>query len=347
MSQPVANDVDPALWYRADYDQSRNWIVELRHRQVLELEHAVEATSDLPIVELNRERFELPGLGKTLHHIRTTLIHGRGFSLIRGLPVLDWDRERSARAFYGLGCHLGIPVPQNASGHLLGHVRDLGLDHNDPVNRVYQTRYRQLFHTDSTDIVGLLCLHAARTGGENSICSSTTIYHEITKRRPDLLQVLCQPFHVDRKGEVPEGKSETYEMAVFYPQGGHVTCMYARDFIEAAQRHTHVPRLRREQIEAMDLVDELAASDAIRLDMDFEPGDMQFLHNHQVLHARTSYHDWPEPERKRHLLRLWLATPDGRTLPRDFEERYGKIEPGKPRGGIRVPGSILQAPLEP
>ena len=100
-------------------------------------------------------------------------------------------------------------------------------------------------------------------------------------------------------------------------------------------------------MDALNLVDELAASDDLRLDIDFLPGDMQFLHNHQILHARTSYEDWPEPERRRHLLRLWLSAADGRSLPADFEARYGTIEPGQPRGGIRVPGATLQAPLEP
>ena len=159
--------------------------------------------------------------------------------------------------------------------------------------------------------------------------------------------MLCQRFHIDRKGEIPQGEDETYEMAVFYPDEERVTCIYARDFIDAAQRHSHVAPLTTEQVDALNLIDELAASGDLRLDIDFLPGDIQFLHNHQILHARTSYEDWPEPERRRHLLRLWLATADGRSLPADFEARYGKSEPGQPRGGIRVPGATLQAPLEP
>ena len=136
-------------------------------------------------------------------------------------------------------------------------------------------------------------------------------------------------------------------MAVFYPDEDWVTCIYARDFIDAAQRHSHVAPLTTEQVDALNLMDELAASGDLRLDIDFLPGDIQFLHNHQILHARTSYEDWPEPERRRHLLRLWLSTEDGRSLPADFEARYGKIEQGQPRGGISVPGATLQAPLEP
>ena len=338
---------DPAVWYRADWEQCDDWIIELTEKEIRELKNAVSLSQAVPIAEMTACSFTLPSLSSRIRKLRNELIHGRGFGVLRGLPVYEWDRESLARAYYGIGCHLGVPVSQNAQGHLLGHVYDLGLDPMDPVNRVYQTNYRQLFHTDSTDIVGLLCLQPARSGGQSSICSSSTIYHEIAERRPDLLKVLCQRFHIDRKGEIPQGEDETYEMAVFYPDEERVTCIYARDFIDAAQRHSHVVPLTTEQVDALNLMDELAASDDLRLDIDFLPGDIQFLHNHQILHARTSYEDWPEPERRRHLLRLWLSTADGRSLPADFEARYGTIEPGQPRGGIRVPGATLQAPLEP
>ena len=338
---------DPAVWYRADWEQCDDWIIELTEKEIRELKNAVSLSQAVPIAEMTACSFTLPSLASRIRKLRNELIHGRGFGVLRGLPVYEWDRESLARAYYGIGCHLGVPVSQNAQGHLLGHVYDLGLNPMDPVNRVYQTNYRQLFHTDSTDIVGLLCLQPARSGGQSSICSSSTIYHEIAERRPDLLKVLCQRFHIDRKGEIPQGEDETYEMAVFYPDEERVTCIYARDFIDAAQRHSHVAPLTTEQVDALNLIDELAASGDLRLDIDFLPGDIQFLHNHQILHARTSYEDWPEPERRRHLLRLWLSTADGRSLPADFEARYGKIDQGQSRGGIRVPGATLQAPLEP
>jgi len=343
----LGRKIDPAVWYRADWEQCDDWIIELTEKEIRELKNAVSLSQAVPIVEMSACSFTLPSLASRIRKLRNELIHGRGFGVLRGLPVYEWDRESLARAYYGIGCHLGVPVSQNAQGHLLGHVYDLGLDPMDPVNRVYQTNYRQLFHTDSTDIVGLLCLQPARSGGQSSICSSSTIYHEIAERRPDLLKVLCQRFHIDRKGEIPQGEDETYEMAVFYPDEERVTCIYARDFIDAAQRHSHVAPLTTEQVDALNLMDELAASGDLRLDIDFLPGDIQFLHNHQILHARTSYEDWPEPERRRHLLRLWLSTEDGRSLPADFEARYGKIEQGQPRGGISVPGATLQAPLEP
>jgi len=237
-------------------------------------------------------------------------------------------------------------VPQNAMGHLLGHVKDLGKDPADPQVRIYQTSHRQLFHTDSCDVVGLLCLQPAKEGGRSAIVSSVSIFREIERRRPDLAAVLQRPFVIDRKGEVPAGKAGTYEMPIVHRFGGCLTTIYARDFIEAAQHRAEVPRLTPQQREAMDLMDEFANSADFRLDMDFRPGDMQFLHNHQILHARTAYVDWPEPEKRRHLLRLWLSARNGRPLPPVFAERYGEIRVGQRRGGIQVPGQALHAPLD-
>lgn len=338
----------PAAWKAAEMRGSDSWIMPLGADDLAELSTAVAATRAVPLVELTREASSahLPRLGPKLEQRQREVAHGRGFLLIRGLPVKDVDRETIARMYWILGTWFGDPVPQNAAGHVLGHVKDIGLDPKNPEHRIYATNFRHLFHTDSCDVVGLLCLNPAKSGGQSAIASSTSLYNAIAERRPELAEVLAQPFHVDRKGEIPAGKQPTYEMAIFHHFSGVLTTIYARDFIEAAQRFDHVPRLTPRQIEAMDLLDELAASDEFRLDMDFQPGDVQLLHNHQILHARTAFEDFPEPERKRHLLRLWLSTRNGRSLPPVFAERFGEIELGKVRGGIRVPGQQLQAPLD-
>jgi hypothetical protein len=325
---------------------NNDWITRLESTDIEELESAVNASRDVPIVSLTRNDIVLPSLGLKLEKLRRDVVDGRGFVLIRGLPVSEFDRETVARMYYGIGAWFGDPVPQNAAGHLLGHVKDIGQDPSNPEHRVYATNFRHLFHTDSCDIVGLLCLQPAKSGGQSAIASSTSLYNKMASIRPDLAEILGQPFPVDRKGEIPAGKGPTYEIAIFHHFAERLTTVYARDFIEAAQRFDHIPRLTELQIEAMDMLDALAASDEFRLDMDFQPGDIQFLHNHQILHSRTSYEDYTEPELKRHLLRLWLSAPKGRQLPSAFAERYGEIEVGKLRGGVRVPGQTLLAPLE-
>ena len=339
----------PAAWYGADMVRSEEWLHDLAADEIAEIDAAVAKVlrRGIDIIDIERDDFELPTLGPTLDRIREEVVEGRGFVLIRGVPVEGRAMREKAIAYWGIGAYFGWAVPQNAQGHLLGHVRDIGMDPTNPLHRLYATRARHLFHTDSCDVVGLFCLHGAKSGGSSMIASSVTIHNEMVERRPDLATVMAEPFHVDRKGEIPEGKRPYYQLPVFNYHAGYLTTIYARDFIEGAQRFEEVPRLTRLQIAAMDMVDELANSDELRLDMDFRPGDIQFLHNHQILHARTEYEDWPEPERKRHLMRLWLAPANGRPLPPGFEARFGNIEPGTARGGIRVPGQTVGAPLEP
>ncbi|MEO1970708.1 MAG: TauD/TfdA family dioxygenase [Pirellulaceae bacterium] len=336
----------PDAWTAAEMRNSDAWIAPLESSDIHELEEAVKASRHVPIVSLTRDDMPLPSLGPRLQDLQRDVVNGRGFILIRGLPVRQFDRETIARMYYAIGGWFGDPIPQNAAGHLLGHVKDIGQDPTNPEHRVYATNFRHLFHTDSCDIVGLLCLQPAKSGGQSAIASSTSLYNKMASIRPDLADVLAQPMRIDRKGEIPAGKSATYEIAIFHHFAEHLTPVYARDFIDAAQRFDYVPRLTMLQIEAMDMLDATAASDEFRLDMDFQPGDIQFLHNHQILHSRTSYEDYTEPHLKRHLLRLWLSARNGRELPIAFAERYGEIEVGKIRGGVRVPGQTLLAPLE-
>ncbi len=343
--QPIEG---PAAWYGADLTGSTEWMYHLSRCEVDEVDAAVATVLDgeTEIVDVHRDDFPLPTLGPALSRIQEEVVNGRGFVLIKGLPVLRYSMQEAATAAWGIATYLGEAVPQNAKGHLLGHVKNIGHDPHNPLHRIYATNYRQPFHTDSCDVVGLVCLRPAKSGGLSSIASSVTIYNEMLERRPDLVEQLTRPFYVDRKGEVPQGKKDYYRMPVFNHYSGHLITIYARDFIEAAQRHREVPRLTARQLEALDMVDALVASDRVRLNMKLEPGDIQVLHNHQVLHARTSYEDHPQPERKRHMLRLWLSQPNGWPLPPIFGERYGRIEVGTRRGGIVVPGSVEHVTLE-
>ena len=327
---------------------SSHWIRRLTEAEIREVHLAVGRVEreGRDIAAITRDHFPLPRLAPELARVREELLRGRGFALMRGLPVDGRSMRQIATAFWGIGAHLGEAISQNAKGHLLGHVKDIGHDPHNPEHRLYATRARHRFHTDSCDVVGLLCVRPAKKGGLSSISSSATIHAEMRRRRPDLAELLSRPLYVDRKGEIPEGKGPYYRMPVFNHHAGCVTTYYARDFFDGAQRHEGVPPVSREQTRAMDLFEELAARPDIRLDMELEPGDMQFVHNHQIVHSRTEYEDHAEPERKRHLLRLWLSASDGRELPPAFAERYGTIALGAKRGGIVVPGTKPYAPLE-
>jgi len=338
----------PSSWYGAEYRDSDEWIHVFSDEELREVEDAVDAVLDrcLEIRDVQKEDFPLPTLAPRLEEIREAVIRGRGFVLFRGLPVERWSARESAVAYWGLGRHFGDPVSQNARGHLLGHVKDMGRDPSDPETRLYATHARHPFHTDSCDVVGLLCLRPAKEGGLSRIASSATVYNEILDRRPDLARVLAEPFFIDRKGEVPEGKQPYYRMPVFNFHAGHLSTYYARDFLRGASRHEGVPDLSPKQEEAMEMLEAVCEEEEVRLDMTLRAGDVQFLHNHQIFHSRTGYRDHPDPEKRRHLLRLWLSLPDGRLLPPVFAERYGTVNRGEVRGGIVVPGAEPHVPLE-
>jgi hypothetical protein len=324
---------------------SSDWIHTLDAQEIAEIEQAVRSLegAGLEPTSLQRDNFPLPTLGPRLRRILVEVLDGRGFVLLRGLPVHEWGQMRSAIAFLGLGLHLGNLRSQNAQGHLLGHVRDQGLSSQDPKVRIYQTRERQNYHTDSCDVVGLLCLHPARSGGLSSLVSSVTIFNEMRRRRPELARVLFEPVETDRRGEVPPGQKPYFRIPVFNWHAGLLSTIYHRTYIDSARRFPEVPPLAPAQKEALDLFDALSNDPSLHFFMEFRAGDVQLVHNHTLLHDRTSFEDWPDPERRRHLLRLWLAPEQARPLPPVFAERYGSLTPGA-RGGIHFPETTLTIP---
>ena len=339
-----------SVWYAADMrGREADWSYRLSSTQVAELEAALRAVRQrgLDIADIRREDFALPTLGPVLDRLCDEVLNGRGFVLLRGVPVENRPIEESATLYWGIGTYFGSARSQNAKGHLLGHVYDLGGNSMaDPNVRSYATSERQNFHIDRCDVVALLCLRRAKSGGLSAIASSMAVHNVMLERRPELLERLYQPLPLDRRGEVPEGKAPFYEAPVFNEYAGKISVLYSRGHIGWSQRFPEARRLTQEDIEAVDMVTALAADDELRLDMEFMPGDIQLLHNHTILHARTGYEDWPELERKRHLLRLWLAPPNARELPPVFGECYGGITPGD-RGGIICKGTRLHAPLTP
>jgi hypothetical protein len=208
------------------------------------------------------------------------LLHGIGVEVIRGLPIQSYSLEFAAAIFCGLGAHLGSARSQNAAGHILGHVRDIGADPNDPNARIYQTNARQSFHTDSADVVALMCLQDAKEGGDSLLVSAETIYNEMRATRPDLLSLLFDPIATDRRGEVPEGMKPYMTIPPLSWHDGRLTVFYQRQYIDSAQRFPEAMRLTPEHIEALDYFDELANDPDLHIKMRLIPGDMQFVYNH-------------------------------------------------------------------
>ena len=330
----------PAAWYGRDLQKDDSWIEHLSAAEIDELLGAVEQVNarGISMLEMKLEDFPLPTLAPRLRDLARELDHGRGFWLLRGLPIDNLSERDAAFAYWGMGLHLGSPVSQNARGHLLGHVTDEGLDFTkDSSARGYQTRLRLPYHTDGSDVVGLLCLQPSKSGGASSIASSTSAYNEVLKRRPDLAHLWFEDWYMDRRNEEQSGQDPFYRIRLAAWAGEYLAIRYVRNFLESAQRHEGVPQHTSQQTEFLELVDSIVNEPGFALQMDFRPGDIQMLCNYTTLHARKAYEDYDDPARKRHLLRLWLTLHEGRPMPADFGR--GKDKAG--RGGIQaVPGTV-------
>lgn len=338
----------PAAWIGSEMQaRPETWLVHLSPADIADLERAARHYLSLgrDIGEITRADFPLTTFAPHLQALKEKLIHGIGFQVLRGLPVDRYSQKTAAAIFCGIGAHLGSARSQNAAGHILGHVRNTGADPDDPNTRIYQTNARQSFHTDSADVVGLLCLREAMDGGESLLVSAESIYNRMRADRPDLLERLFDPIATDRRGEVPPGMDPFMTIPPLSWHDGRLTVFYQRQYIDSAQRFPQAMRLGPAHVAALDMFDALANDPGLHLKMRLRPGDMQFVYNHAQLHDRTGFTDWPDPGRRRHLLRLWLSMAGDRALPDCFRQRYGSIEIGN-RGGIVTEGTTLNAPLD-
>ncbi len=338
-ARPMEPMIDPAGWSPDDLRDVESWSYHITDADSAELIAATESIrrNAVPLEEVSHENFRLRAFAEILRDVRRELLDGRGIVMLQDFPIERLDREGQAIAYLGLGSYLGRPMSQNMQGHILGHVKDLGGDYADPTTRGYLTRAELRFHTDGADYVGLLCLKTPMSGGESRVASSVTVYNRMLERRPDLVQVLTQDFYRSRKGDINPGQEPWFTQPMFSFTEGYFSAMGAGSAIDKAQGLPGVPPLTPEQKEAIEVyrqtVEECAA------DIPFRPGDVQFLNNYVTLHSRRAYEDWPEPERKRHLLRLWLADPQGRVIPKQQREGYEGT-------GILPAGVKLNAPLD-
>ncbi|KAJ5297783.1 hypothetical protein PENANT_c012G08625 [Penicillium antarcticum] len=346
----------PTVWKAEDYRESpEKWTHIFNEKQVAELSAAADAflASKTPLTGISKSNFQLPKLAGYLHKLRADLIDGKGFILFKGFPVQKWGNHKSAVAYMGLGTYLGYFVSQNSRGHVLGHVKDLGEDSTqiDKV-RIYRTNARQYFHADDSDLVGLLCIAKALEGGESDLVSSHNVYNALAAERPDVLKTLTSPiWYFDRKGETSTGQEEFIRTSVIYLERSkaktgiepRVYTKWDPYYVRSLGRFSDagiIPPLSAEQLEALKVLEETCVRLSLHMVLDI--GDIQFLSNAHVLHARTAYTDHAPPKPRRHLMRLWLATPEeegGWRLPFwDSNE--------KKRGGIQVDDQEPVAPLD-
>lgn len=348
---PLAHVVDPADWGPDELLGRNDWIYHLTDLEVAELDSAVRETESrgLDLLGIRPGTFALPNLERVLLRMRDELMDGFGVAHLRNVPVHRYDRRQAITALWIISSYIGNPVPQNRLGHMVGHIRSLGREGMEvPRNRAYHITGDALpFHPDSCDVVGLLSLTVAKSGGRTRFVSSVRVYNELLARRPELVKELVEPFYRDRREEIPEGKEPYFAMPVFMFHEGYLVVSYQGTYLHTAQRFENLPRFTDVQKEALAAVEAIA--EELCLEMPFEVGDLQFLHNHVIMHARTPYEDFEEESKKRHLLRMWLATPNGRPLPPPYGVKsFLPLPPsGRPIPGVYMPGVEPKIPIDP
>jgi len=347
MRTPISG---PCVWTGDELAAATDWRFALTPPMLAEIDGTLAGLKRRGVAWDGMERgdFPVPETERLLARVSAMLEDGRGLAKLTGLPVERYDDEDLRRIWYGLGLHLGTPVSQSQAGLRMKVIRDEGAT----VGQVYGQMENQdgssflssyaravsngllRFHTDRTDVVGLLCVGQAREGGLSKVASTVAIHNEILRRRPDLLELLYRPYPRSRLGEEKGGGDMIYMLPVFGVRDGRFTSHYSRTYIEAAQKLPGVPHLTPQQEEAMDLIAEVGESLCYRMRLD--PGDMQLLNNHVIYHARDAFTDDAASGQVRRLFRLWLAMPNSRALPEDHAVLWGDVRAGAVRGGIGV-----------
>jgi len=313
----MSNVQERAAWTGATIDYRTDGLHRLGSHEVAEIDAALDhlhGLGDLDFPQITTEAFPLGKLGTFLTGLRDELRFGRGFLLLRGIPRERYSTDDMARIYFGLGAYIGSPLPQSWQGELLGHVIDVS--DIEPGARGYHAGGAQRFHTDSCDVVSLMCLQGAKSGGASRICSAIAVHRWLEPERPDLLKVLYDGYVFRRREVDAEHGSGVLvrPVSIFARTGDEISVFLSGDYPNRAVAAGDTV-MTPEQREALDEIQRIAASPDTYLDMSIGEGDIQFLNNRMLLHGRTGYEDHHEMARRRHLLRLWLKVPGWPELP--------------------------------
>ena len=329
---------DPAAWRGDRMAERSDWILPLDEGMVAEFESAVAAVAavvarGIDLFAVTRPDFPLPRMSGHLEAMLRELEGGRGFVLLRGLPVARWSDAENRIAIWGLGAHLGLAVGQDLAGNLLHDVRDTGRRFgSDDSIRYYQTSHAIRLHTDGGDVFALGCVRQGASGGRSLVVSAAEVFNRIVRRRPDLAVVLQEDFWMDARGQRPDG-ARCQILPIYTYHQGHLSILLKPEYIDSAQRFDDVPRLTDAQREALEWFHRITREPGVALEFDLRPGDVLLASNHTIMHGRTEFEDASDPAYRRHLLRLWLTIPNGRPLPphyadtREYAQTYRQRMP--------------------
>ena len=308
----------PDTWLGSELVSQDSWRYSLSEKSVEIFQSALAQTKALGkrFPDMDKSDFPLGELKGEFDQLADELESGRGFVVIKGFPVHEWTSDDLDIINYGFGLYLGEPVYQNLKGDLLGKVMNVG-DLSNKETRVYETNAYLPYHTDLSDVFGLMCIRKARSGGMTSLVSTSAVYNEILEHYPEYLGIFYRPMCYAHLG-----KDNTSKAPIFSYFDGKLSCRYLRQYIELGHELQN-QTLSRIEIEALDIFDNVIHDPKVRLDMMLEPGDMLLANNYSVMHSRTGFEDFDEPERRRKLIRLWVKMPNARALAPDFPGQNG------------------------
>lgn len=322
------------VWTSEELERDKSWLHEMTPAEADEIDdalaHALATGKDT--ADLTKEDFPLHDAAARLGRIVDEVQNGRGLALLRGVRLNDCSRHEARVLFWGIGRYIGETLVQNPEGKLLHAIEDIGNDYNGNNIRGHSTNARLRPHVDPSDIVGLFCIHPAKSGGLSTVSSALTIYNEILDHHPEYLDALYRGFRIDYAGKGPTDAPDLtspWRIPVYSYFGGKLTAYYNAKQFERGAEKTGDGLSELERAAILN-VEELALRPDIRFDMGFRTGDIQLLNNYVILHARTEYEDWQDENRKRLLLRQWWNVPGGRPLLPEVADRLGS----GPRGGV-------------
>jgi hypothetical protein len=321
-------------WRGAEIDRhALYWDFAPAHLAAIdELMERAELAS-LPFHEIRRHHFSHPALDGDLAAVLARIKNGPGLLILRGFPVDKYDTERMQTIYWGIGAHFGRGCSQSADGDYLGHVTNV-----EKASRGYTTSRELKLHTDSAEIVGLLCVRDAREGGLSIYASSLMVHEIIENEHPQYLPVLERGFFCDRRGEEAPGDEPVtpYRVPVFSTRDGVLSGRYVRGVIDKGTAAMGMELTALEK-EALACFEEVAQRDDVRFEVMLRPGEASFINNYEILHARTAFTDWGEPAKKRLLYRLWLEGAPPRPMRSEvhlYQNRSGSmgVDPQYGRG---------------
>lgn len=324
----------PSVWTGAEYADRTDWIYYFTDAAIADIDRAITAVRQkgLQLDDITAEDFNLPALADNLKNMADILGAGRGFVMLKGLSIEKYSDEEFEIILYGIGTHIGTGVSQSHLGDRIGQVKNVG-----GVGRYYTAGGAIEVHMDPVDVTGLLCLRAAKSGGESWIMSAATARNILQLESPEHFEILFDGLYYGMTQSGPENFKTKHRVPVFADLATGPVCFYLPAAI-AGWAERSPEHLSGTELAALDHLNEIALRDGIHLKMDLQPGDIQFLNNRTLLHARTDYEDYEDKKLARHLLRLWLMVPQWPALPENmgFLKQSDRAGGGIPKGGQSV-----------